>query len=118
MEEARSKSTSAHKILTNATTDSQTKNIKKKKMHAMIGNNLWEIGREEFKKKDVLAVWVEALWRRKRKWLVRNCILHGITEDKVLGAVEFHEDLEYMPSWQSYVRDNVNNLNLQRIDCN
>jgi len=87
-------------------------------MHALIGAKPLGDQSWRFCQKDVLAIKAEALCMKEKKYIVHDCILWGITEDKELGGVQFPDDLDYMPSWQSYVRANENNLNLQRLDCN
>jgi len=81
--------------------------IKKKKIHAMIGDDLW--------KKDILAIWMEAVRRRKKKSQVGECILHDIQYQKEIGScVVVPEDMKYMPSWQVvFICSHTNHLNLQ-----
>ena len=82
----------------------------------MIGDNLWKAGKEEFEKKDVIAIRIEAEHRRTKKAQVWECILHDIHDQKeAVASILMSDDMNYMPSWQSYIRHHANNLRLNMM---
>ena len=82
-------------------------------MHRDIFNNPWELGRESFGKKDIVAIRAEAARRRKQKSDVRKCILNGISEaDKLNNERTVQVDVSGLPPWQQYTRSVPNNLDL------
>ena len=87
--------------------------ISKKKMSPLIGIDMQKLGREEFAKKDIVAIRVEEDLRRTRKTHLRKCVLHSIYEGKHNKSMIIPPDNAYTPSWQEFVRGNRNNLNLR-----
>ena len=86
--------------------------ISKKKRNPLMGKDIYSIGRELLKEKDIVAVRAEAEFRRQKKSSVRACIMQSISN--MVNGFLFKMPIHNMtlPSWQKYVRDKPNNLGI------
>ena len=84
----------------------------KKKMHVLIGEDLWKLGSAKFAKVDIISLRKEADWRRRKKCDVRKFILNGIKQQVCGSNVTMKPDIGCTPSWQQFVRENSNNLGI------
>mmetsp|Transcript_8791 Transcript_8791/g.15293 ORF Transcript_8791/g.15293 Transcript_8791/m.15293 type:complete len:254 (+) Transcript_8791:854-1615(+) len=98
---------------TRTTRASKTEKISKKKMHPQIGIDLWKAGREEFAKKDVVAIRAAAALCQEPKGELRECIMNDIIDRLAAASMVIPDDLLYRPSWKKYVRNVDNNLGLK-----
>ena len=79
-------------------------------MHELIGQDLWQLGKDKFSKRDVVALRSEADRHRQNKSDMRACIISSIQSTMNGSDIEIREDIEYMPSWQRHVRLHDSNL--------
>ena len=92
---------------------SKREKVTKKEMHPLMGKDIRKLGFAALEKKgDVVAVRAEADRRREEKCQLRTCIMHHLQNQSAHTDVQIDNDIEYMPTWQRYVRSRPNNLGL------
>ncbi len=88
--------------------------VKKKKMHNLIGEDLWKLGKERLSKRNVVEMRKEAVRRRAKKSRLKKCIISIIhkakstTSNTIVGV-----DKDGHLSSQQWVQTHTNNLNLK-----
>ena len=85
--------------------------IQKKTMHRFIDDDVWSIGLEKMKKKDVVAVRAEKARVRQLRNVLREAIINTI-KDKSLNAneVEMHIEIDVDPGFRRRMRIVDNNI--------
>ena len=88
--------------------------LSKKKVHDLMLKDPWAVGRKSFAKKDVLHFQANAARHRKKKAMIRLCILNGIREmtERVTQIVAGCEQLICMKRLD-YTKSRRNNLGLK-----
>ena len=93
-------------------TSTKREKIQKKKIHELMGEDPWKLGRDKLGKKNIIQVRAENERRLKEKSMIRQCIL---TDIETLGAATPVTKLNHvntMPSWQRKFRSVNNSLRL------
>ena len=90
--------------------------VTKKKMHDLIGKDLFALGKVELGKKDIAAIRADLHRRRMEKSKIRECIIGHIDSQRLGNEVKLHPDIDYRPSWQRKIRNCENNLGLTYRD--
>jgi hypothetical protein len=86
--------------------------VTKKKMHDLIGKDLWALGKESLAEKDIAAIRAEQHRRRMEKSKIRECIIDHIRSQQLGNEVNIPDDANIQPSWQKMTRNRENNLGL------
>ena len=82
-------------------------------MHALIGEDLYELGKEKWKQRDIVGMREEACLRLRKKGRVRSCIINGISDAKSKASeAVIRADIDSKLSSQKWVRTHANNLDL------
>ena len=103
---------SANAPVSRGTRGKKLSGIKKKEMSTKIGKDLWNEGRDLFKKDNVLERRATEEYVRGKKNAVRKCIIATIDNDVTQSSIDIMPDIQFTPSWQKKVRNVRNNLGL------
>ena len=68
-------------------------------MHPLRGQDLWKLGDRKFLEKNTIAARDETARRRKKKTMLRKCIMKGIEAQVKESDATFAADVDYTPSW-------------------
>lgn len=80
-------------------------------IHPLIGKDLYQLGKEQFEKKDIVAIQANLSRRLEEKAELRECIINEMGSNEDSSTVEFRTTMsEAPPSWQSQIRKRKNNL--------
>ena len=93
-------------------TSTKKEKIQKKKVHVLMGEDPWKLGREKLSDKNILQVRAEKARQSQEKSKIRECILSDI---ETLGAATPVDKLNHvnrMPPWQRGLRSVNNSLGL------
>ena len=81
-------------------------------MHTLIGEDLYELGKEKWKQRDVVGMREEACLRLRKKGRVRSCIINGISDAKSKASkAVIRADIDSKLLSQKWVCTHANNLN-------
>ena len=78
-----------------------------------MGEDVYELGKQELTKTDVVAVRANLRRRLDEKIELRECIMHELTNKPAHAPINFQgKSNRRPPPWQRALRQNDNNLNL------
>ena len=81
----------------------------KKVLHPLFGQDLYKLGREEFAKKDIVAIRDIQRRRTEEKAELRECIMNEIREASAKAETVFRCcENKKVPSWQKAIRRHTN----------
>ena len=93
-------------------TSSKREKIQKKKIHELMGEDPWKLGREKLGKKNIIQVRAEKARRLEERSMIRQCILTDIATLGAATPVTKLNHVNTMPPWQRKLRSVNNSLRL------